>query len=86
MVLISRLGLTELVRQLSNLAKIKWDLSEKGFEGNLTGEERAEFNKANDEYRNLEILLREKFREHGLSDDQTAGIMDYIWTNWLRNE
>ena len=86
MVLTSRLGLAELASQLSDLAKIKWNLSEKGFEGNLTGEERAEFNKANDGYRKLEILLREKFREHGLSDDQTAGIMDHIWTNWLRNE
>jgi VIT1/CCC1 family predicted Fe2+/Mn2+ transporter len=81
--LISRLGLVELVRQLSGLAKSKCVLSDKGLEGSLTEEEQQEFKKADVEYHNLESILREKFREHNLSDDQTAVIMDHIWTSWL---
>jgi len=84
--LISRLGLTELVSQLSGWAKTEWELSDKAFNGIITEAEQKKFDDAKEKYDVLESKLRKKFSEHMLSDNQTAGIMDYIWTNWLGKE
>lgn len=81
--MIQRLGLKSLIEQMCEQAKIKWELSDKGFEGNITEEEKRVFEQANERYKELEKLLRQKFSEHQLSDYQTATIMDYIWTDGI---